>query len=44
MKAQNISLGEKDYLSPTESIQYWNLSNQKFYALWNKEADHPDRI
>lgn len=33
MKAQNISLGEKDYLSPTEVIQYWNLSNRKFYAF-----------
>lgn len=33
MKAQNISLGEKDYLSPTEAIQYWNLSNRKFYAF-----------
>ena len=36
MKAQNISLGEKDYLSPTEAIQYWNLSNRKFYAFLKK--------
>lgn len=33
MKAQNISLGEKDYLSPAEAIQYWNLSNRKFHAF-----------
>ena len=41
MKAQNISLGEKDYLSPTEAIQYWNLSNRKFYrSRRNRPRDH----
>lgn len=33
MKAQNVPLGEKEYLNPQEAIKHWNLSNRKFYAF-----------
>lgn len=36
MKAQNLPLGEKDYLNPSEAIKYWNLSNRKFYEFLKK--------
>ena len=42
MKAQNLPLGEKDYLNPSETIKYWNLSNRKFYEFLKK--DHYDFI
>ena len=37
MKAQNLPLGEKDYLNPSEAIKYWNLSNRKFYEFLKKD-------
>ena len=37
MKAQNLPLGEKDYLNPSEAIRYWNLSNRKFYEFLKKD-------
>lgn len=37
MKAEKLSLGEKDYLSPGEAIKYWNLSNRKFYEFLKKD-------
>lgn len=36
MKAQNIPLGEKEYLNPNEAIRHWNLSQRKFYAFLKK--------
>jgi len=33
MRAQNVPLGEKEYLNPQEAIKYWNLSNRKFYEF-----------
>ena len=39
MKAQNVPLGEKEYLNPQEAIKHWNLSNRKFYAFI-KEAPY----
>lgn len=36
MKAQNVPLGEKEYLNPQEAIKYWNLSNRKFYEFLKK--------
>lgn len=36
MKAQNVPLGEKEYLNTQEAIKYWNLSRRKFYAFLKK--------
>lgn len=31
MRAEQVSLKEKEYLNPQEAIKHWNLSNRKFY-------------
>lgn len=36
MKAQDVLLGEKEYLNPQEAILYWDLSNRKFYDFLKK--------
>lgn len=36
MKAQDVLLGEKEYLNPQEAIMYWDLSNRKFYDFLKK--------
>ena len=33
MKAQDVALGEKEYLNPSEAATYWNLSRRKFFRF-----------
>ena len=37
MKADDVLLGEKDYLNTQEAIIYWNLSNRKFREFLKKK-------
>jgi len=36
MKAQDVALGEKEYLNPQEAATYWNLSRRKFFRFLNQ--------